>query len=73
MSGRVKPLEKFTQAVGKCSVEVCHSPLDLHTVMEAYHQQGAVYGKCVAAEYQNVRKDGCAQEFMKLKNCYLVL
>ncbi|KAF1349535.1 hypothetical protein BDV97DRAFT_421378 [Delphinella strobiligena] len=53
MSGRVKPLERFTLAVGKCSVE------------------GAIYGKCVAAEYQNVRKDGCAQEFMKLKNCYL--
>lgn len=34
--------------------------------------QGAAYGKCVAAEYQNVRKDMCAQEFMRLKNCYLV-
>ncbi|KAF2149267.1 hypothetical protein K461DRAFT_281624 [Myriangium duriaei CBS 260.36] len=33
--------------------------------------EGAVYGKCVAAEYQNVRKDMCLQEFMKLKNCYL--
>lgn len=34
--------------------------------------QGAAYGKCIVAEYQNVHKDMCAKEFMKLKNCYLV-
>lgn len=34
--------------------------------------QGAVYGKCVAANYQNVSKDMCAKEFMALKDCYLV-
>ncbi|THV90496.1 hypothetical protein D6D27_05813 [Aureobasidium pullulans] len=33
--------------------------------------EGAAYGKCIAAEYQNVRKDMCAKEFMQLKNCYL--
>lgn len=33
---------------------------------------GAVYGKCVAANYQNVSKDMCAKEFMALKDCYLV-
>ncbi|KEQ58872.1 uncharacterized protein M437DRAFT_88143 [Aureobasidium melanogenum CBS 110374] len=33
--------------------------------------EGAAYGKCIVAEYQNVNKDMCAQEFMKLKNCYL--
>ncbi|THW60756.1 hypothetical protein D6C85_01928 [Aureobasidium pullulans] len=33
--------------------------------------KGAAYGKCIAAEYQNVRKDMCAKEFMQLKNCYL--
>lgn len=31
-----------------------------------------MYGKCIAAEYQNVGKDMCKQEFMKLKDCYLV-
>ena len=35
-------------------------------------QQGAVYGKCVAANYQNVKKDMCIAEFMALKDCYLV-
>lgn len=34
--------------------------------------QGAVYGKCVAANYQTVSKDMCAKEFMALKDCYLV-
>ncbi|KAF2158107.1 hypothetical protein K461DRAFT_290357 [Myriangium duriaei CBS 260.36] len=33
--------------------------------------EGATYGKCVASEYQNVRKDMCLQEFMRLKECYL--
>ncbi|TKX20254.1 putative mitochondrial respiratory chain complex I assembly protein [Elsinoe australis] len=53
MPGRTSPLEKFGQAVAKCSVE------------------SAAYGKCVVGEYQNVRKDMCVQEFMRLKNCYL--
>ena len=34
--------------------------------------KGAVYGKCIAANYQNVSKDMCAKEFMLLKDCYLV-
>lgn len=31
-----------------------------------------MYGKCIAANYQNVSKDMCAKEFMMLKDCYLV-
>ncbi|KAI4721314.1 hypothetical protein E4T48_02369 [Aureobasidium sp. EXF-10727] len=53
---RAKPLEKFITASSKCTLE----------------SQGAAYGKCIVAEYQNVRKDMCAKEFMQLKNCYLV-
>ena len=34
--------------------------------------QGAVYGKCIVANYQNAHKDMCAKEFMILKDCYLV-
>lgn len=34
--------------------------------------QSAVYGKCIFADYNNVHKDMCAKEFMKLKECYLV-
>ncbi|TKA79454.1 hypothetical protein B0A55_04222 [Friedmanniomyces simplex] len=33
--------------------------------------EGAVYGKCISANYQNVSKDMCAREFMVLKDCYL--
>ncbi|KXL42541.1 MAG: hypothetical protein FE78DRAFT_120642, partial [Acidomyces sp. 'richmondensis'] len=31
----------------------------------------AMYGKCIAANYQNVSKDMCVKEFMALKDCYL--
>ena len=34
--------------------------------------QGSVYGACIMADYNNVYKDKCATEFMKLKECYLV-
>ena len=34
--------------------------------------QSAVYGKCIFADYNNVHKDMCAKEFMKLKECHLV-
>ncbi|KAI8941168.1 hypothetical protein NX059_002405 [Plenodomus lindquistii] len=34
-------------------------------------KEGAVYGKCIFADYNNVYKDKCATEFMKLKECYL--
>lgn len=70
MPGRTSPLEKFGQAVAKCSVEVS---LNLRMAYDMLMwQQSAAYGKCVVAEYQNVRKDMCVQEFMRLKNCYLV-
>lgn len=31
-----------------------------------------MYGKCISANYQNVKKDMCAKEFLALKDCYLV-
>ncbi|PGH09390.1 hypothetical protein AJ79_05702 [Helicocarpus griseus UAMH5409] len=34
--------------------------------------QATAYGKCIFADYTAVRKDMCAKEFMKLKDCYLV-
>ncbi|KAF2811533.1 uncharacterized protein BDZ99DRAFT_384926 [Mytilinidion resinicola] len=34
--------------------------------------EGAAYGKCIVADYNNVTKDKCLTEFMKLKDCYLV-
>lgn len=45
-------------------------PSPRHAILISF--QGAAYGKCIVAEYQNVHKDMCAKEFMKLKNCYLV-
>jgi hypothetical protein len=32
-----------------------------------------MYGKCIFADYNNVHKNQCATEFMRLKDCYLVL
>jgi len=34
--------------------------------------QSAVYGKCIAADFNNVQKDKCMTEFLKLKECYMV-
>lgn len=31
-----------------------------------------MYGKCIVADFNSVHKDKCANEFMKLKDCYLV-
>ncbi|OCK90862.1 uncharacterized protein K441DRAFT_232683 [Cenococcum geophilum 1.58] len=36
-------------------------------------KEGALYGKCIVADYNNVYKDKCLPEFLKLKNCYLLL
>nr|POE53558.1 hypothetical protein CFP56_28780 [Quercus suber] len=33
--------------------------------------QGAVYGKCIAANYKDVHKNMCAKEFAAFKDCYL--
>lgn len=32
-----------------------------------------MYGRCIVADYNSVHKDKCATEFMKLKDCYLVI
>ena len=40
--------------------------------MAEKYEQAAVYGKCIVADYNSVHKDKCANEFMKLKDCYLV-
>ncbi|KAF1994681.1 hypothetical protein P154DRAFT_447057, partial [Amniculicola lignicola CBS 123094] len=34
--------------------------------------QGSEYGKCIMADYNNVYKDKCLSQFVKLKECYLV-
>lgn len=34
--------------------------------------QSAEYGKCIVADYNNVYKDKCMTEFMRLKDCYVV-
>ncbi|KAF2229705.1 hypothetical protein EV356DRAFT_510275 [Viridothelium virens] len=33
--------------------------------------QGAAYGKCIAADFNNVKKDKCIDDFLKLKECYM--
>lgn len=34
--------------------------------------QTSAYGKCVVADYNNVTKDRCLTEFMRLQQCYTV-
>ena len=74
MSGRVRPIEKFAEAVGKCSVEVRSGVCLLFIVgLElTLSSQAAAYGKCIVADYQSVHQNMCAKEFMRLKDCYLV-
>lgn len=71
MPGRTRPIEKFAEATAKCSPEVC--AIASHNLkLQTNLVQGAVYGKCIAANYQNAHRDMCAKEFMLLKDCYLV-
>ncbi|KAF2652008.1 hypothetical protein K491DRAFT_664608 [Lophiostoma macrostomum CBS 122681] len=35
-------------------------------------KEGSAYGKCILADYNNVHKDKCVTEFLKLKECYIV-
>ncbi|EHK45497.1 uncharacterized protein TrAtP1_013335 [Trichoderma atroviride] len=34
--------------------------------------EATAYGKCIVADYNDVTKDKCAREFLRLKDCYLV-
>jgi NADH dehydrogenase [ubiquinone] 1 alpha subcomplex assembly factor 8 len=34
--------------------------------------KSAAYGKCIAKDYNNVFKDKCLTEFLKLQQCYTV-
>ncbi|EOA90251.1 uncharacterized protein SETTUDRAFT_61625, partial [Exserohilum turcica Et28A] len=48
-------------------------PIDkLATAAAKCSKESSVYGKCIFADYGNVHKDMCVNEFMKLKECYLV-
>lgn len=71
MPGRTRPIEKFAESVAKCSPEV-REHMARYRELATDKMQGAVYGKCIASNYQNVSKDMCAKEFMALKDCYLV-
>ena len=70
MPARTRPIEKFGQAVAKCSTEVripvlCRSHANLLP-------QLSVYGKCIVVDYNAVHKDKCLTEFLRLKDCYIV-
>ncbi|KAI1639424.1 hypothetical protein F4809DRAFT_596121 [Biscogniauxia mediterranea] len=41
------------------------------TAVSQCSAEAAAYGKCIVADYNSVYKDKCADEFMKLKDCYL--
>jgi len=33
-------------------------------------KESAAYGKCIVKDYNNVSKDKCLAEFLKLQQCY---
>ena len=74
MAGRVRPIEKFAEAVGKCSVEVRRLSSSKALGGKSVNiKQAVAYGKCILADYQFVHQDMCAKEFVRLKDCYLVI
>ncbi len=73
MPSRTRPIEKFAEAVAKCSVEVTRHRLRSDHIEDGTDTfQASVYGKCIAADYNGVYKDKCMTEFLKLKDCYTV-
>jgi hypothetical protein len=34
--------------------------------------EASAYGKCIVADYNNVHKDKCLTDFLRLKDCYVV-
>lgn len=71
MPGRPRPIENFAVVVAKCSAEV--GSLLVFQMYLLRFPQAASYGKCIVTDYNAVHKDMCVKEFMKLKDCYLVL
>ena len=71
MPTRPRPIEKFAQAVAKCSTEVKKNGCILQTPL-LIQLQASVYGKCIVADYNSVHKDKCLTEFLRLKDCYIV-
>lgn len=71
MAGRTRPIEKFAAAVAKCSKEVILT-LGHHSQRANTSYKSIEYGNCIVADYNNVRKDKCVKEFLKLQECYTV-
>ncbi|PTB36677.1 hypothetical protein M441DRAFT_150306 [Trichoderma asperellum CBS 433.97] len=44
----------------------------LSTAVAKCAAEATAYGKCIVADYNDVTKDKCAREFLRLKDCYLV-
>lgn len=70
MTRRVRPIERFAEAVAKCSAEVRLANSSKKWYL--FGIQSSAYGKCIVADYNAVHKDKCLAEFLRLKNCYIV-
>ncbi|CAI6333036.1 unnamed protein product [Periconia digitata] len=47
-------------------------PIDkFATAVAKCSAETSAYGKCILVDYNNVSKDKCVTEFMRLKDCYL--
>ncbi len=78
LSGRTRPIEKLAAAAAKCSVQVLTDSLHCFrrtkglTITLSNNKKASAYGKCVVADYHSTHQGMCADEYLRLKNCYLV-
>ena len=73
ISSQEKPIHRPDKGMPPPPISQRTRPL--HRFAEAAGRcapEGRVYGQCIMADYNNVYKDKCLTEFMKLKECYLV-
>ena len=70
-STRTRPIEKFARAVAQCPKQV--RSMRALLCCRLTDMQSAEYGRCIAADFNNVQKDKCIKEFLALKECYMVL
>ncbi|KAL7785141.1 hypothetical protein V8C37DRAFT_394677 [Trichoderma ceciliae] len=43
----------------------------LSTAVAKCAVEASAYGKCIMVDYNDITKDKCAREFLRLKDCYL--
>ena len=75
---RLNGVRKLANASKSCSTQVCEQSVGTKSGWRALltvHgrlSQSLAYGKCIGANYQDVSKGMCAEEFKAFKDCVQV-